>query len=59
MYVYDKRIEHLNRAIHGSDVLFEKIYVPEKKYSRKQFIQIVDVKYPQSIPDLYGTLKIK
>ena len=46
MYVYEKRIEHLNRAIHGSDVLFEKILVPEMRFSKKQFVQIVDVKYP-------------
>jgi hypothetical protein len=38
LYVHEDYPEHLNRAVHGSMVLYEKIKIAKMKYSKKDFI---------------------
>lgn len=45
MYIEENNLDHLNRAIQGSEVIYEHI-TNRNRFSKRQFVQIVDVKYP-------------
>lgn len=56
LYIHEDFPNHLNRAVHGSLVLYEKVTIPQMKFSKKQFVQIKRVEYPKTIPDQYGII---